>query len=102
VKLPGNMQSMMQQAQKMQEKLQQEIALIKVEATAGGGMVTVQMDGQKNMLAVKIEPEVAGDLEMLQDMIVAASNEAVKKVDEQIKGKMGGMLGGMGLPPGMF
>jgi hypothetical protein len=93
---------MMQQAQKMQEKLQQEIALIKVEATAGGGMVTVQMDGQKNMLAVKIEPEVAGDLEMLQDMIVAASNEAVKKVDDQIKGKMGGMLGGMGLPPGMF
>jgi DNA-binding YbaB/EbfC family protein len=96
------MQAMMQQAQKMQEKLQQEIALIKVEATAGGGMVTVQMDGQKNMLAVKIEPEVAGDLEMLQDMIVAASNEAVKKVDDQIKGKMGGMLGGMGLPPGMF
>ena len=102
MKLPGNMQAMMQQAQKMQEKLQQEIALIKIEATAGGGMVTVQMDGQKNMLAVKIEPEVAGDLEMLQDMIVAASNEAVKKVDEQIKGKMGGMLGGMGLPPGMF
>lgn len=102
MKLPGNMQAMMQQAQKMQEKLQQEIALIKVEATAGGGMVTVQMDGQKNMLAVKIEPEVAGDLEMLQDMIVAASNEAVKKVDDQIKGKMGGMLGGMGLPPGMF
>ena len=102
MKLPGNMQAMMQQAQKMQEKLQEEIALIKVEATAGGGMVTVQMDGQKNMLAVKIEPEVAGDLEMLQDMIVAASNEAVKKVDDQIKGKMGGMLGGMGLPPGMF
>ena len=102
MKMPGNMQSMMQQAQKMQEKLQEEIALIKVEATAGGGMVTVQMDGQKNMLAVKIEPEVAGDLEMLQDMIVAAANEAVKKVDDQIKGKMGGMLGGMGLPPGMF
>ena len=102
MKLPGNMQQMMQQAAKMQEKLQQEIALIKVEATAGGGMVSVQMDGQKNMLAVKIDPEVAADVEMLQDMIVAASNEAVKKVDEQIKGKMGGMLGGMGLPPGMF
>jgi nucleoid-associated protein EbfC len=102
VKLPGNMQQMMQQAAKMQEKMQQEIALIKVEATAGGGMVTVQMDGQKNMVAVKIDPEVAGDVEMLQDMIVAASNEAVKKVEEQIKGKMGGMLGGMGLPPGMF
>jgi len=102
VKLPGNMQQMMQQAQKMQEKLQQEIALIKVEATAGGGMVTVHMDGQKKMISVKIDPEVAGDLEMLQDMIVAASNEAVKKVDDEIKGKMGGMLGGMGLPPGMF
>jgi len=102
VKLPGNMQNMMRQAQQMQEKLQQEIAQIRVEATAGGGMVTVKMDGQKNMLAVKIEPEVAGDVEMLQDMIVAASNEAVKKVEEEIKGKMGGMLGGMGLPPGMF
>lgn len=96
------MQQMMRQAQQMQEKLQQEIALIKVEASAGGGMVTVQMDGQKNMLGVKIDPEVAGDLEMLQDMIVAASNEAVKKVDDEIKGKMGGMLGGMGLPPGML
>jgi DNA-binding YbaB/EbfC family protein len=96
------MQQMMRQAQQMQEKLQQEIALIKVEASAGGGMVTVQMDGQKNMLGVKIDPEVAGDVEMLQDMIVAASNEAVKKVDDEIKGKMGGMLGGMGLPPGMF
>jgi DNA-binding YbaB/EbfC family protein len=102
VKLPGNMQQMMQQAQKMQEKMQLEIALIKVEASAGGGIVTVQMDGQKNILAVKIDPEVAGDVEMLQDMIVAAANEAVKKVDAEIKGKMGGMLGGMGLPPGMF
>ena len=100
--LPGNMQQMMRQAQQMQEKLQQEIALIKVEATAGGGMVTVQMDGQKNLLWVKIDPEVAGDVEMLQDMVVAASNEAVKKVDDEIKQKMGGMLGGMGLPPGMF
>jgi DNA-binding YbaB/EbfC family protein len=96
------MQQMMRQAQQMQEKLQQEIALIKVEASAGGGMVTVQMDGQKNLLGVKIDPEVAGDVEMLQDMIVAAANEAVKKVDDEIKGKMGGMLGGMGLPPGMF
>jgi len=102
VKLPGNMQAMMQKAQQMQEKLQQEIQQIRVEATAGGGMVTVQMDGQKNMLSVKIDPEVAGDVEMLQDMVVAAANEAVKKVDEQIKGKMGGMLGGMGLPPGLF
>ena len=105
MKLPGNMQQMqqmMKQAQQMQEKLQQEIQLIRVEASAGGGMVTVNMDGQKNLLSVKIDPEVAGDVEMLQDMVVAAANEAVKKVDEQIKGKMGGMLGGMGLPPGLF
>ena len=102
MKLPGNMQQMMRQAQQMQEKMQQDIALIKVTATAGGGMVTVTMDGQKNLLSVKIDPEVAGDVEMLQDMIVAACSEAVKKVDEQSQSKMGGMLGGMGLPPGLF
>ena len=102
MKLPGNMQQMMRQAQQMQEKLQQDIAQIKVEASAGGGMVTVKMDGQKNLLAVKIDPEVAGDVEMLQDMFVAACGEAVRKVDELIKAKMGGVLGGMGLPPGMF
>jgi DNA-binding YbaB/EbfC family protein len=96
------MQQMMRQAQQMQEKMQQEIALIKVDATAGGGMITVQMDGQKNLLSVKIDPEVAGDVEMLQDMIVAACSEAVKKVEAQIQQKMGGMLGGMGLPPGLF
>jgi len=102
VKLPGNMQQMMRQAQEMQQKLQQDIAQIRVEASAGGGMVTVQMDGQKNLLSIKIDPEVAGDVEMLQDMVLAASNEATKKVEDEIKSKMGGMLGGMGLPPGMF
>ncbi len=100
--LPGNMQAMMQQAQAMQDKLQREIAQIKVEATAGGGMITVTMDGQKNLLAVKIDPEVAGDVEMLQDMIVAASNEATKKVDEEVQGKTRGLLGGLGLPPGLL
>ena len=102
MKMPGNMQQMMRQAQQMQEKLQQEIAQIKVEASAGGGMVSVQMDGQKHLLSVKIDPEVAGDIEMLQDLIVAAASEAVKKVDGEIQQKMGGMLGGMGLPPGLF
>ena len=102
MKLPGNMQQMMRQAQQMQEKMQQEIAQIKVTATAGGGMVTVGMDGQKNLLSVKIDPEVAGDVEMLQDMVVAAANEAVKKVDGEVQQKMGGMLGGMGVPPGLF
>ena len=100
--IPGNMQAVMQQAQQMQDKLQREVAQIKVEATAGGGMVTVTMDGQKNLLKVKIDPEGAGDVEMLQDMIVAASNEAVKKVDEEVQGKTRGLLGGMGLPPGLF
>ncbi len=102
MKLPGNMQAMMKQAQAMQEKLAQEIALIRVEASAGGGMVTVKMDGKKNVTAVTIDPEVAGDVEMLQDMAMAAFNEASKKVDAESQAKMGGMLGGMGLPPGLF
>jgi nucleoid-associated protein EbfC len=102
MKMPGNMQAMMQQAQKMQEKLQEEIAQIRVDGTAGGGMVSIKMDGHKNVLAVKIDPEVAGDVEMLQDLVLAASNEAAKKVDEESQKKMGGMLGGLGLPPGLF
>ena len=102
MKLPGNMQQIMRQAQQAQEKMQQEISQIRVDATAGGGMITVQMDGQKNLLAVKIDPEVAGDVEMLQDMIVAACSEAVKKVDGEIQQRMSGRLGGMGLPPGLF
>jgi hypothetical protein len=60
------------------------------------------MDGNKNLLSVKIDPEVAGDVEMLQDMVVAACNEAVKKVEDEAKQKMSGMLGGLGLPPGLF
>ena len=92
MKMPGgNMQNMMKQAQQMQAKLQEQIAAIRVEASAGGGMVSV-----------KIDPEVAGDVEMLQDMVAAAFNEAAKKVDDEAQGKMGGLLGGMGLPPGLF
>jgi DNA-binding YbaB/EbfC family protein len=102
MKLPGNMQAMMKQAQQMQQKMQEEIAAIRVEASSGGGMVTVKMDGQKNCLGVTIDPEAAGDAEMLQDMVMAAFNEATKKVDEQTQQKVGGMLGGMGLPPGLF
>lgn len=100
--MPGNMQAVMQQAQKMQQKLQEDITAIRVEASAGGGMVTVQLDGNKKCLFVKIDPEAAGDAEMLQDMIMAALNEAYKKVEEQSQAKMSGMLGGLGLPPGMF
>jgi len=102
MKLPGNMQAMMKQAQQMQQRMQEEVAQIRVEASAGGGMVTIKMDGHKNVLACKIDPEAAGDVEMLQDMVVAACNEAAKKVDEETQSKMSGMLGGLGLPPGMF
>ena len=96
------LQQMLAQFRQVQEKLEKQIGEIEVEASAGGGMVTVKMDGHKNVLAVKIDPEVAGDVEMLQDMVVAACNEAVKKVDEETKSKMSGLLGGLGLPPGMF
>jgi DNA-binding YbaB/EbfC family protein len=102
MKLPGNMQAMMKQAQQMQERLQQEIAQIRVEASAGGGMVTVKMDGQRNVLSVTIDPEAASDIEMLQDMVMAAVNEASKKVEAESQQKMSGLLGGMGLPPGLF
>jgi DNA-binding YbaB/EbfC family protein len=102
MKLPGNMQNMMKQAQQMQAKLQEEVALIRVEASAGGGMVTVKMDGHKKVLGVTIDPEAATDVEMLADMVMAAVNEAAAKVDSQAQAKMGGMLGGMGLPPGLF
>jgi hypothetical protein len=102
MKMPGNMQNMMKQAQQMQERMQQEIAQIRVEASSGGGMVTIKMDGQKNVTGVTIDPEVAGDVEMLQDLVLAACKEATRKVDDEIKQKMGGLLGGMGLPPGLF
>jgi DNA-binding YbaB/EbfC family protein len=96
------MQAMMKQAQQMQEQMLKEIEAIRTEASAGGGMVTVKMDGHKNVLAVKVDPEVAGDVEMLQDLMMAAFNEAAKKVDEEAKAKMGGLAGSMGLPPGLF
>lgn len=102
MKIPGNMQAMMKQAQQMQQRMQEEVAQIRVEASSGGGMVTVKMDGQKHVLGVKIDPEVTGDVEMLQDMVMAAVNEAAKKVDDAAQSKMGGLLGGMGLPPGLL
>ena len=97
---PGgfDLNEMMKQAQEMQERLQREMKEIRVDASAGGGMITVSMAGSKELLEVKIDPEAVkdGDVEMLQDMIVAAANEANRKVDEAIKGKIGGML-----PPGL-
>jgi len=98
-----NIQKMMKQAAQMQEQLQRELAALEVEAAAGGGMVTVRMNGHKQLLAVTIEREVLdpADPEMLQDLIVAAFNEANRKVDEAMQEKMGSLAGGMGLP-GMF
>jgi nucleoid-associated protein EbfC len=97
-----NPQKMMQQAQAAQQKLREEISKIKVEASTGGGMVTVKMDGNKALLDVQIEPEAAEDVEMLQDMIRGAVNEAAKRVDEESQQKISSLLGGMGLPPGMM
>jgi hypothetical protein len=100
MKFPGgmNLQQMMKQAQQMQEKMQKEMEEMHVEASAGGGVVTVKMKGTRELEQLTIDPEAVkeGDTEMLQDMIVAAVNEASRKVDEAMKGKLGGML-----PPGL-
>ena len=100
MKFPGgfNIQQMMKQAQVMQEKMQKEMEELRVEASACGGVVTVEMKGNHEIVALKIDPEAVkdGDVEMLQDMIVAAANEASRKVNEALQGKLGGML-----PPGL-
>jgi DNA-binding YbaB/EbfC family protein len=95
-----NIQKMMQQAQQMQERLQKQMGEMTMEATAGGGMVSVTVNGHKNVLAVKIDPEVVSkdDVDMLQDLIVAALNDAHRKVDEALAGQMQGMMGGMRIP----
>src|SRR4026208_342648 len=88
---------MMKQAQQMQEKLQKQMAEMRVEATAGGGMVTVVVNGAKQVLSLKIDPEVVSkeDVEMLQDLILAAVNDAHRKADEAMQKEMGGMMGGL-------
>jgi len=88
MKLPDdlNIQKMLEQAQKMQEELQNTVKQIRVEASAGGGAVTVTMSGTKEITALKIDPEVASsDVEMLQDLVIAAVNECGRKVDETIQ-----------------
>ncbi len=96
------MQEMMTRAQEMQQQMQQKMRETQVEASAGGGAVVVRMNGEKLLISVKIEKDAANDLEMLQDLILAAVNEAVRKVDAAMQSQLGGMLGGMGLPPGLF
>jgi DNA-binding YbaB/EbfC family protein len=97
---PMNIQQMMKQAQQMQERLQKQMAEMRVEASAGGGMVTVVINGTKQILSFKIDPEVVSgeDVEMLQDLIVAALNDAYRKADDEMQKSMGGMLGGMRIP----
>ena len=95
-----NIQKMMQQAQQMQERLQKQMADMRVEATAGGGMVSVVIDGHKHLQKLAIDPEVVSkdDVEMLQDLIVAAINDAHRKVDEALAGQMQGLMGGLNIP----
>ena len=90
----------MSQAKKQYEVLQKKMEETVIEASSGGGSVTVKMDGRKQVLSIRIDPEVAkaGDLEMLQDLVTAAVNGAGRKVDEAMQSTMGGMLGGLGIP----
>jgi len=98
-----NIQNMMKQAQQMQERLQKQMNDLRVEATAGGGMVTVVMNGAKQIQSLKIDPDAVSkeDVEMLQDLILAAINDAQRKADDEIQKHMGGMMGGLKIP-GMF
>jgi hypothetical protein len=98
-----NIQNMMKQAQQMQDRLQKQMNELRVEATAGGGMVTVVMNGAKQIQSLKIDPEAVSkeDVEMLQDLIMAAINDAQRKADDEIQKQMGGMMGGLKIP-GMF
>jgi DNA-binding YbaB/EbfC family protein len=94
------MQQVMKQVQQMQEQLQKQLDELIVEASAGGGMVSVKMNGQKNLVAVHIDREVfaSGDIEMLQDLLQAAVNEAARKVDEQMASRVGNLAGGLNIP----
>ena len=95
-----NIQKMMQQAQQMQDNLQKQLKQTKVEATAGGGMVTVVMNGVKEIQSLTIDPEVVSrdDVEMLQDLIVAAVTDAQRRADDLVSQQMGGMMGGLKIP----
>lgn len=102
----GNMGNMMKQMQKMQtemQKVQEEVQLREVEATAGGGAVTVIATGKKELVSVKIDPEVVDedDIEMLEDLILAAANEALRKAEQMVADEMGKVTGGMNIP-GLF
>lgn len=99
----AKMKDMMGQARQMQEEMEQKLSATVVEASAGGGMVTARMNGRKELLRLKIDPNAltatsAADIEMLEDLITAAVNEAGRKADEAMKSSMSGLLGGLNLP----
>ena len=95
-----NLQQLMSQAKQQYESLQKKMQEMVVDASSGGGTVTVKMDGRKQLLSLKIDPEAvkSGDVEMLQDLITAAINEAARKIDQSMQSTVGGLLGGMGIP----
>ena len=97
-----NLQELMSKAKTQYEALQKKMQETVVEATSGGGAITAKMDGRKQLLSLRIDPEAvkSGDVEMLQDLILAAVNDAQRKADEELQKSMGGMLGGR--VPGMF
>jgi DNA-binding YbaB/EbfC family protein len=99
----GDLQKMMKSAKEMQEKLQKELAELRIEGASGGGMVAVTLDGQKNLISLKLDPEVVNkdDIDMLQDLIMAAFNDAAAKVDEHLSQKLGSLGAGLKIP-GMF
>ena len=102
-KMP-NMNQMMKMAQDMKRKMEEQMDAVEVEGNAGGGMVKVTMNGHKNVLTTTISPEVVDpdDIEMLQDLVTAAVNDAITKVDDQMNDNLGGMMGGPGGMPGGF
>ena len=95
-----NLQDLMSKAKAQYESMQKKMQETIVEASSGGGAVAVKMDGRKQILNLRIDPEAAkaGDVEMLQDLVLAAVNEAGRKVDAQMQSTVGGMLGGLGIP----
>ena len=95
-----NIKEMMKQAQQMQERLQKQMTEMRVDGAAGGGMVTVTVNGNKQLLSIRLDPEVVSkdDVEMLQDLIVAATNDAHRKVDVALANQMQALTGGMRLP----
>ncbi|MBU5488143.1 YbaB/EbfC family nucleoid-associated protein [Clostridium sp. MSJ-8] len=102
----GNMNNLMKQAQKMQkqmEDMQKEMETAEFEAAAGGGAVSVKINGKKEILGISIKPEVVDpdDVEMLEDLVLSAVNEALRKVDEETSSKMGKLTGGLNIP-GLF